>query len=965
MTVFNIPAGQPFMDVLVAGIMARYGEDPLTLSHLTLLLPNRRSCRAAQEAFLRYNGGKPMLLPSIMPLGDIEEEGLQLHLPSDPIPPAIPPLKQLLILSKLVAARQEKITDMTQAMYLAIELAAFLAEMHTENCPFDRLDSLVPEDLAEHWQHTLSFLHLLSHHWPEILKAEGMVDVSQHRNLVLQAQAEFWRQHPPAAPVIAAGSTGSIPAAAALLRVIERLPHGAVILPALECDMEEESWNQLAPSHPQAGLKQLLELLHVPRQRVVLWHEQPWNAARSLLVREMMRPAETTHLWQSLETLPEEALQGITAIHSPTLQQEALVIACMMREALEEPGKTVALITEERRLARRVSSLLARWQIQIDDSAGYPLKSTPAGVFLRLVVEMAASDAAPVPLLSLLKHPLASGGMEPKEFRHNARLLEVAVLRGVRVTPGLAGIMEALTLAGAAGLAPWFAAVEAALSDLTALMAQKEAPLEALLAAHLNAAELLAGSHEQEGAARLWAGDMGGQVAIFMDELLLAAEGFGPINTSSYAGVFEALWTGKVYRPRYGLHPRLSILSPQEARLHHFDTVILGGIIEGSWPAAAASDPWMNRPMREKIGLPSPEQKTGYAAHIFATCLHAPNVVLSWCAKSDGMPTVPSRWLLRLFTVLESAGLRHRLEPDKPWNLWAEMLDQPQAIASCLPPAPKPPLASRPRKLSVTHIERWMRDPYSLYALKILKLRALEPLDADPGMAEFGNFIHQALDQFNRIYPSLAPEERKAALLRCGYQALQQMVNRPAVKHFWLPRFERIADWIITYEQERRQERGLKVLSESEGSLLLGDKANPFILTAKADRLELNAAGELVIIDYKTGGVPSQVDIALGISPQLTLEALMAENAGFASLGGVPYAVKELLYIRLTGGEEPGEITSVKDLASVVATAKDGLEARIATYDNPDTPYLSCPWPEKAPSYNDYEHLARIKEWGG
>lgn len=965
MTLFTIPASLSFIDNLVAGIMSRYNNSSYVLSKITLLLPTHRCCMEAQKAFSQHSA-TALLLPKIIPIAEMEEAELLLHIPQNTIPTAIGTLPQLMHLATLITEKDIGISDISQAIHLAIELTKFLAEMQQEYCNFDVLDNLVPHNMQEQWQHTLKLLHLLSHDWPAILTAKNMVDPTTRRNLFMAAQSSFWQQYPSKDPIIVAGIMGENTAIIDLLQTINAMPEGMVILPMLDKDMDAESWESINLCHPQWEMKTLLNTMGISYQQVQLWHQEdiPQEALqKAVLIREIMRPAAITDAWQSLATLQEESLAGISINNSSTLQQEAATIACIIRESLEQPTARIALITEERKLARRVSSLLKRWDIIAEDAASMPLLSTPIGVFLHLIVEMIISDAAPVPLLALLKHPLAAAGIEPWIFQQNVRSLEITVLRGVRVAPGLGGIRDALSVSEDPDLCSWFAQLEVLFSPFIVLLSQETAPFESLLAAHLKLAEDLASTHEQEGNRRLWEGDDGKQVAIFMTELLQTAVEFNVLSTHSYAGLFTALWSGKCYKPTTHMHPRISILSPKEARLTYFDTVILAGLTEGSWPKPPSLDPWLNRLMRKEIGLKSPEQTLGKSAHDLAFHFHAPRVILSWCDKIDGMPTVPSRWLLRLFTVLESAGLGNKLNVANPWSQWAEQLECPETIPPLQPPAPTPPLSSRPRTLSVTHIERWMRDPYALYISKILKLRALDPLDADPGMAEFGNFIHKALDQFNRLYPTLTDNNRYSTLINCGHQALAEMINRPLVKHFWLPRFERIAAWIIHFEQQRRHGK-TKIFSEMEGTITLGDTNNPFILKAKADRLELNSLGEMTIIDYKTGTAPTQTDVKLGTSPQLTLEALIAEHLGFNGVKTTSLKVKDLLYIRLTGGEEAGEIHPIKeDISTLSAAAKIGLETLIIAFDKLETAYLCCPRPEKVPNYNDYLHLSRIKEW--
>ena len=337
-------------------------------------------------------------------------------------------------------------------------------------------------------------------------------------------------------------------------------------------------------------------------------------------------------------------------------------------------------------------------------------------------------------------------------------------------------------------------------------------------------------------------------------------------------------------------------------------------------------------------------------------------MVLTRAERVDGAPTVPSRWLSRLETVLKALGLERRIDQQAvQWLAWARGLDEPAAIRPVSAPEPRPPLASRPRKLAVTEIETWMRDPYAIYARHVLRLRPLDPLAADPGAAERGQFIHRALDGFIKEWPEALPADAVELLLGHGRAAFGDLLARPEVWAFWWPRFERIARWFVATERARRP--AIRPLAtEVAGRMEFDGRVGPFILTAKADRIDRLPDGRLAIIDYKTGTVPTASDIALGFAPQLLLEAALAESGGFDGIGAA--RVADLAFWRLSGGDPAGEEKAVKGEASELARqAHGGLEALIWAFDDPDTPYRSRPRPRHAPRFDDYAHLARVAEW--
>lgn len=973
-SVWTIPARLPFVDTLAAGLLADTAAAPDRLARQIILLPTRRARRTLREAFLRQSQGRALLLPRLLTVSDLDDEGGLSGLGGEggaDIPPEIPPLRRQVLLTRLILAAPGagKAQTPDQAALLAAELGRLLDQVQTEGLGFDRLAGLVPDSYAEHWQITLDFLKILTSVWPQVLAAEGCLDPADRRNRLLRAQADLWQAAPPG-PVLAAGLTGSVPAAADLLAVVARLPEGRVVLPGLDRSLDADSWDALGETHPQYTLKRLLDRLGLQREQVADWPvpdsavlRGTAPAERDMLISETLRPADTTHRWRRLaETgLSARAVSGLERLDCPAPREEALAIALRMRAVLETPGRTCALVTPDRDLGRRVAAELGRWGITVDDSAGQPLTVSPPGAFLRLTAAMVETEFAPVPLLAVLKHPLCSAGLDAAVFRDAVRRLELAVLRGVRPAPGLPGLRQALLEKGAEpdGLDPLLTALEQCCGAFASRMKQGSAPLSDLLEDHMVMAEALAATPGRPGPLWLWAEQAGEEAAAFVRELAETATALGEIPPTAYPALLETLMLGRGVRSEFGSHPRLSILGPMESRLYQADVMILGGLNDDIWPPSPSADPWMSRPMRTDFGLPLPEQKIGHAAHDFAMAFCAPDVLLTRSAKVDGTPTVPSRWLLRLDTVLSAAGLSLP-PPVHPWLGWAQTLDLPDRLIPPQRPSPRPPVSARPRRLSVTRVETWMRDPYAIYARFILGLQALDPLEAEPGPADYGMLVHKALELFLTAHPQDLPAAPLERLLACGRQAFADYLDRPAVWAFWWPRFERLAAWVVAMEQDRRPTVD-RSLCEITGELTIGT----FTVTATADRIDRHRDGSLSIIDYKTGSPPTQKEIAAGYAPQLPLEALIARSGGFTGLGAAP--VKDLLFWHVNGSRDGGVQKSAcgKDTTAdtLADEALEGLRGLVMAFDQPDTPYEPRPHPDYAPRYSDYQHLARVKEW--
>lgn len=981
--VLNISPEFSFVDILAKELLRRHGTKPGELSTVTILTTTRRAARALQQSFLRETAGQPLMLPLMRPIGDVDEDELLLEADFSfegigekilGLPPAIEPLRRQLLLSRLIDARADGNTTIGQSVGLARELARLLDQVQTEGLDLKRLVDLVPEEYAAHWQITLEFLEIISIAWPEILEEEGCIDPALRRDLLLREQSEYWSKFPPEGPVYAVGSTGSIPATAALLKTVALLPKGHIVLPGLDRHLDPASWELVRedPTHAQHGLARLLDSLRLDRDDVVDLQDETARSsvtARAQFLSEALRPAATTELWQKAPPPTDDSLIGIRKFDCLDPQAEAQTISLLLREVLETPTKTAVLITPDRDLSRRVCAELLRWGVQVDDSAGTSLDQSPPGVFLRLVARMIAEKAAPVSFLAAMKHPLATFHETPEKFRRYVRELEMAILRGPAPGAGLEGIARALKNVKGDEKPPlskeafhWFDGLLLAGEEIFQQSQQKTIDFAEFLNSFFRFAELLSTSAESENSL-LWDGIYGDAAANFVSELLRAAPVMGDVSPAAWPELLDNLMTGRMVRRKFGQHPRLQIWGPLEGRLQRADLIVLGGLNEGVWPPETGSDPWMSRPMRKDFKLPLPEQRIGLSAHDFQQAFCGKEIVLTRAEKIDGTPTVPSRWLLRLETLLKKFDLKLTGADDTPVLAWQRLLDQPDIYAPCPAPRPTPPVAARPRRLSVTRIEKWIKDPYSIFADTILKVRPLADLAEDPGAADRGNFIHAALEKFVRLYPEEIPLDAEEKLLEIGRDAFGDTLSYPAVWAFWWPRFERIAHWFVEFEQIRRVSyQTLKV--EVKGEIRIPAPHADFVLSGTADRIDQHSNGSISVLDYKTGSIPSVKEVETGVAPQLALEAAMIARHGFSTIKAAPVA--ELAFVKVTGGEPAGAFRSASKELSVddlAHSAYEGLQRLIFLFDKQATPYLCRPRPDLFGRYNDYEHLARIKEW--
>ena len=959
-TVFTVPTHRSFADSLAAGLIARFGADPLGLASGRILLPNNRAVRTVTEAFVRASGSG-LLLPRLIPIGDPELDeriggALDPVDEGEPVPPAIDPLERLAALASLVKRPDE---GAAEALRLAADLARTIDALIIEETDPAQLREAAADapELARHWEKALERFSVVLDRWPHELAQRGGIDLTERRNRLLRAMARRWSKHPPRGFTVAAGITTAAPAIAALLRTTATMPDGMVVLPGLSLPgaMPDAEWEALGPddrgraeqSHPQFHLKVLLDRIGIARGEVMQWPlagRAASPAVRSRAVANAMTSADFSDKWNNLRPA-ERRLTGIRVAELPDPAAEAQAIALAMREALETPERTVALVTPDRLLAGRVSALLGRWGIEADDSAGKALSQLAPGTLLLAIASAAAEDLAPVPLLALLKHPLVGGeGEARREWLDGVRLLDLA-LRGPRPAAGLPGLNrhfeeknEKHEFRGC--LKTWHR-VRPLLEPVAALLAQAR-ELSDFADGLVQAAQRLAGD-------RAWSGQAGRAAA---EQLARASDVSTEleVTASDAVPILQQLLDGVRIRPPFGGHPRVFIWGLLEARLQQADLMILGGLNEGVWPALPTPDPWLAPKIRSNLGLPGLEFRVGLAAHDFASALGAPQVLLTRARRDSKSPTVASRLWLRLQAMTGGLPHDHRLER------LALTLDGPAALQPADRPAPCPDLAQRPKRISVTSVDRLKADPYAFYAQTILKLRRLDAVDADHSAAWKGTAVHAVLEDWLREDDCDPAKLRPRAEKLLGAETIH-----PMLRALWAPRLMEAINWIEQEERDNQASGRRPLAAEVQGEAAI----EGVILHGKVDRIDRLADGGLAIVDYKTGKAPSQTAVMEGFALQLGSLGLIVEAGGFPNVSGQPRSHEywSLSKYRDRFGRcvRPDQKMGAEEF---LEHARRNFTAVARDYLTGTRKFEAKLHPAYAP-YGDYDQLMRLEEWYG
>lgn len=964
---YSIPVYKPFADSLVDGLIDQCGGDGAALAQGLILVPNNRAAMAIQDAFVR-RASAGLLLPRMVAIGDPdlgENVGSALD-PADaaPIPPAIDPLqRQMMLARKLqqtIPAERMGRVDAAQAMRLAAELGRVVDQLAVERKTLADLRRVSVDGLSEHWDASRALLESILADWPAELAALGRIDMAERRNQQLARVAERWRTDPPPGFVVAAGISTAAPAIVELVRQVTRLERGQLVLAGVDMSMPGDQWDALAggegepaiESHPQYHLCLLLERLGYARSDVQPWPSGKAQSAlktRSDTVSTAMAPALFTRDWAGLPP-DRRKLKGVRAIEVATPAEEAQAIALALREAVTVPGRTAALVTPDRVLARRVCAHLTRWGITADDSAGQPLSATLPGTLIQAIAAAAAERFAPAALLTLLKHPLVTGGMDRREWLDGARKLDLA-LRGPRPAPDLAGVDGLLAIGEPrtanirAAALEWWPSAKALLTPLEV----EQASLAAMIGVVRDTATALASD-------RCWAGQEGRAAADLIAALEEHSEA-GPQDVARDALplLLRDAMDGVAIRPARGGHPRIFIWGLLEAKLQSADLMILGGLNETVWPQLAAPDPWLAPAIRRQLDLPSLERRIGLSAHDLVSALAAPDVMLSRAKRDARSPTIASRFWLRLETLANGFEA-----PKLRFDLLARQLDYAEGKRA-EQPKEAPPAAERPRAISVTEVDGLMADPYSFYAKKMLKLSAMNAPGEEPDAKWRGTFLHDVLYKWGRddawAAGTLLPKLR-AAFDGSGLH--------PVVRAMWQPRFEEAASFFEARVTDQREEGRQPIAAEVKGVMQIAGVS----LTGRADRIDGVAGGELAIIDYKTGKAPSDSQVKEGFALQLGLIGFLATCGAFDGVAGTPTAFEywsqardsKTGYGRITSPTK-GKGTNKSDPADFVERTYHQFEEAVEKWLLGDAPFTAKRRPEYA--YSEFDQLMRYDEWRG
>jgi ATP-dependent helicase/nuclease subunit B len=902
-------------DILADFLLEKYASNPFDLAKVKVILPTRRACQTLKESFFEKSSDTATLLPQMIALYDMED------LTTD-LPEAISDWERLFLLTKLCQAKPN-LKETPKAFQVALSLAELLDLSYQYQVDFSHLAELVPtETFAQHWQETVQFLDIIHTAWPQILKGRNLIDRQDRLQRIILEKAKSIQNSDDY--VIIAGLTADLPSVAELMKNIQT--KGDIFLDGvdknfiLSDELPEEN-------HPQHLIVKTLKALNIKPEQVIF--KTPHTDTE-----EFIEQSFRSDIWQK-SNLKQDCLNNIKYIMTNTAEQEALTIALLLRQCLEEKDKTASFVTTDRTLARRVIAQMKRWQIHLDDSSGLPFKHTPTGSFLLQILALAENVDDKTQLLALLKHPLFANAQMPNQMRINVKKAEKQAKK------------EHTDF--------HFPLPQSANRFFALFETDQEVDLKELLTNHLNLAEELAQTDNQSGYEILWESPFGKQLYQMLQDILNNVDIIKTISTRQYANFFNTLIGFQQARQPYGYHQRLKVLGPIEARFTHSDLCIIGGLNEQVFPPLADTGPWLNRPMRKQLGMPDAEARITSLAHDFMHVMGSKEVILTRSVKNGGAPTVPSRFLQRLQMTAQINDLQI---PTFMAHL-ADLVDTPDEKQPIVRPCPCPKAETRPTKLSVTNVELLKRNPYAIYAKYILSLYPLDDWDKPAKNAQYGQALHETMA---KVINNKTLTENE--ILNFFRQCLKKNLLPKSDCLFYESQFiQNILPFIIQEREALIKER-IHSFTEIKGECRFDVSGKPFTLTARVDRIDLTAQHTAKVIDYKTGSPPAFSDVIKGISPQLTLEAWMILQNAFPNIKA--NNIDDMEYWHMSKNPNIKKYQKSKnkiDLDILLNKTELGLKKMLETYANDKTPYEVEPIGAMASKYDNYALLSRKKEW--
>jgi ATP-dependent helicase/nuclease subunit B len=928
--IFNIPANYDFFQSLFSWLEKQY---PQQLSEVKIFLPNRRSCRQFRQVLLEKK--LDIILPKIKAISDISYEDFFNFLPNENAKTAIDEILQYKVLDGIdylffLTQEIQKLSvfgdnlDFNQAFKIAGRLQDLFDEIERDEIDLKKLEEIDDSDLSKHRQLTLDFLKNFHVQIKNSLLKQKVFFASNSQNFIISKFVKLLETQASKTPIVIAGSTGSVSFSKKLIKAISLQKNGHVILHSALKNHE------VAENHPQFFLNQLIKFLEVDEIKNIAEEKFQLSAEiRQNLLSLMTLASEETIKWQKISQFLDvkkaanDLEKNFKIVEAKNEIEEAKIISLILRDAAKQ-NKNAAIVTNNDRLVELLKPQLEMMNLSFNDTRNLGIFNSKLINFLLLILELFESDFDSHILLSILKNPLCIFSNE-KEILTN---FEINILRQERLKSGLEGIREKLKS-------------DKKLQNLFNEFYGNLKPLEGNLPKIISQLILTAENLSKKPWLKLLESESA-QIEIFEFFEKLKTQNI-ELDQKNLFATFKNLFAQISFFEKSDATAPIQILSTVEARLLNFDLMIIASLNEGDFPQIEVEN-WLGKKIKKDLGIDKTAKKIGQNAYDFCNYLSNKSVVMSRSKSRNGAVLIESAFLLKFKTICKKIGAN--LQNGEEYFLELKMLNSAPTL-KIKAPDPKPKIEFRPQKISITEISKLLTNPYAIYAKKILKLKELQKIDFEPSYAEFGSFIHKALEEFV-----------KNPQIKNFSEIFEKYFISKEAKLVWFPKFEKIfSDFISENEKFLKN----KTFTEIPVKLQL----EKVLISGKIDRVILDEENNLEIFDYKTGQPPSKKSVFAGKEPQLTLAALILIYGTIESeLKNVDLSqIKSLNYWKLSSSSI-SKITQIskknEEIQILLAAAKSGLEKLFEFFSDEENGYIATAIEDK---FNEYEHLMRVEEW--
>ncbi len=982
MNLYRINPSSSFLDILADFILDNFSRKN-SISNLKVILPSGFACWKLQNILI--NKQNVAILPNIIPLSNIMAEGEEIFaIASENLQP-ITLLQERIILAEIIHNYRNLQFSITQSLQFCSTIAELFYQLACNNLSIDYVNEIEKISLSQHWSIIYQFLQYTNSEWQKKIELLGKRDRVNYQ--ITMMEAEIARLKRTGTSLIVAGIVGDNPILWNFLQNIASSPDGFIILPPISnlsdsLDNPEEDclYNfkklltilnknlsdfQLLGSHQsdnlifdkiifedvanQIGISPILCHSHNPschsREGGNLDPCLRRDDIISSLINSSVLRTNTNQGSYIVEESQQLAVDHIKYFELEDIFQEAEQISLICQQYND---KKIAIIVNNQTTKNFYCNFLTKHSLEFQDLLGNNLSETLVSSLIIAVSEILCNDFDIKKLFILLKNPLI-----------NCKLVERLELvmngknRFIRQSDQMLSLVEKTN---DSVLIEWCKK----LIDL--LYTSSGNSFAKILKSSISIAEKLYRDiwHEQPAA----------ELSNFLSELIKINCNLTLDNKKDFPRLLKSLMSNCKYFAHHNYAKNIIIGKAEDLMLLKFDLVILTDFNQGCWSSSSSVSQWINEQTLKKLHMVTSSSIDQYYFYLF---LHNAQVIITRAKRQDGKSgLLPSNLLLKLQFILQQSlisenYLTSTLCHSSPLSCHSREggnldpclrrddtefsgNDNLQLLRRLMSPRNDVSSPIFPEVISVTDIEMLIRNPYSFYAKKILNVRSRDMIGQEPKISEFGSFVHKVLEQYSKNYNKL--ESNKVGLISdISNNILHNTILPTYTQKIWQIKFTPIAESFIEFDEQRRN--GCKyIYSESRGEISLNIGGQELTIIGVADRIEIDEFGAAVIIDYKTGSLPSKKDVESGLSPQLIIEALMLQEGGF---GIEVHSVKQVTYVKISSSKPIIQTLEIDITREELDHHKQGMMRLLEYYIT----NKSFSYDIDLLKHDDYAHLAR------